>query len=240
MNSNNNNSNFNDFQNDEDSIDFTQEFFKYFFFWKYFLLSIIVCFSIAYLFNRYSAKVYTTSAKIQILDKKQNNLAMPSAEDLFSNSKINLENEIEIIRSSSILNEVIKNLKLNLFVEEVGEIMTTRILEYPFKIEIKSILDSTSDFSYNILIGENNIEIINLDNDKKYVFNDFHTKGIKHDLPFDITDLKKENWFASSYNVNFINSYSLISQLKKNIVVAQVGNKSDIINLTFNNSSPER
>ena len=129
-----NNSNFNDFQNDEDSFDFVQEFFKYFFFWKYFLLSFLVCCSIAYLVNRYTTKIYTTSAKIQILDKKQNNLEMPSAEDLFSSSKINLENEIEIIKSTSILEEVIKNLNLNLFVQEVGDIMTPRVLIYPFKI----------------------------------------------------------------------------------------------------------
>ena len=76
---------------------------------------------------------------------------MPSAEDLFSNSKINLENEIEIIKSSSILNEVIKNLNLNLFVEEVGEIMTSRVLDYPFKIENKIYpFDSISNFSYNL------------------------------------------------------------------------------------------
>ena len=109
---NNNSSSFNDFQNDEDSFDFVQEFFKYFFFWKYFLISLIVFFSIAFLVNRYTPKVYTTSAKIQILDKKQTNLEMPTAEDLFSATKINLENEIEIIKSSSILNEVIKNLTI--------------------------------------------------------------------------------------------------------------------------------
>ena len=110
----NNNSSFNDFQNDEDSIDLVKEFFKYFFFWKYFLLSIVLCFTIAYLINRYTPQIFLTSAKIQILDKKQNNLEMPSAEDLFSSSKINLENEIEIIKSSSLLDEVIKNLDLNL------------------------------------------------------------------------------------------------------------------------------
>ena len=89
---NSNSSNFNDVKNEEDSFDFAQEFFKYFFFWKYFLLSIIICFTIAFIFNRYTPKVFSTTAKIQILDKKQNNLEMPTAEDLFSSSKINLEN----------------------------------------------------------------------------------------------------------------------------------------------------
>ena len=78
---------------------------------------------------------------------------MPSAEDLFSNSKINLENEIEIIKSSSILENVIKNLKLNLFVEDVGEIMTSLVIDYPFKVKTKFIASDTSlDFSYNMEI----------------------------------------------------------------------------------------
>ena len=135
---NNSSSSFNDFQNDEDSFDFIKEFFKYFFFWKYFLLSLTVFLFIGFLTNRYTPKVYSTTAKIQILDKKQNNLEMPSAEDLFSSSKINLENEIEIIKSSTILKEVIQNLNLNLFVEEVGDVMTSQILDYPFKVELNS------------------------------------------------------------------------------------------------------
>ncbi len=234
----NNNSGFNDFQNDEDSFDILKEFFKYFFFWKYFLLSIIICFFIAFLVNRYTPRVFSTTAKIQILDKKQNNLEMPSAEDLFSNSKINLENEIEVIKSASILNNVVKNLKLNLYVEGVGEIMTSRVLDYPFKVKTKFIqADSITDFSYNLSIDENNLEIINLFNNQKYVFNDLQTKGLKHDLPFDISNIKKEEWIENSYNVNYINSSSLISQLKSDIIVSQVGKYSDIISLTFNNSN---
>ena len=68
---NNNNSSFNNFQNDEDSFNFVQEFFKYFFFWKYFLLSLILSLFIAFIVNRYTPKVFSTTAKIQILDKKQ-------------------------------------------------------------------------------------------------------------------------------------------------------------------------
>ena len=128
---NNNNSNINDFQKDDDSFDLIKNF-KYFFLEVFFIVNYSMFFH-RFLINRYTPKVYISSAKIQILDKKQNNLEMPSAEDLFSSSKINLENEIEIIKSSSILNEVIKNLNLNLFVG-IGDIMTSRVSDYPFKI----------------------------------------------------------------------------------------------------------
>lgn len=237
---NNSSSSFNDYSNNEDSNDFVKEFFKYFFFWKYFLLSFVVFFTIAFVINRYTPKVFSTTAKIQILDKKQNSLEMPSAEDLFSNSKINLENEIEIINSFTILNEVIKNLNLNLYVEEVGEIMSSRVLDYPFKLEAKfTIADTTTDFSYNLNIDEKNLEIVNLKNNKTYFFDDFNTKGIKHDLPFDIFNIKKEDWIDNSYNVNFINSFSLITQIKEDLIISQIGKNSDIISLNLQNSNPD-
>ena len=237
---NNNSSRFNDFQNDGDSFDLVKEFFKYFFFWRYFLVSFLVFLSIAFVVNRYTLKVFSTTAKIQILDKTQNNLEMPSAEDLFSNSKINLENEIEIIKSFTILNNVIENLNLNLYVEEVGQILTSRDTDYPFNVEPKFISPDTNlNFSYNLQIVDDNLEIINLKNNKTYFFSDLHTKGIKHDLPFDISNIKKEDWGEHSFNVNFIDSYSLIAQLKKNIIVSQIGKNSHIISLSLENSNPD-
>ncbi len=237
----NNNLVNNDFQNEDDSINFMSEVLKYFFFWKYFLLSLVVFLSIAFVVNRYSNKIFSTTAKIQILDKKQHNLEMPSAEDLFSNSKINLENEIEIIKSSTIIEKVIKNLNLNLFVEEVGEIMTSRILDYPFSVNAKFTApnDTTLIYSYNLSIDENTLEVVNSENNKKYIFKDLNTNKIKHDLPFDIPSINKEKWIDNSYNVNFINTHSLVTQLKKDIIISQVGKQSDIISLNFNNSNSE-
>ena len=66
------------------------------------------------------------------------------------------------------------------------------------KVKTKFIVtDTTSNFSFNLSIDENNLEIINLKNNKTYVFNDLHTKGLIHDLPFDITNIKKEKWIEN-------------------------------------------
>ena len=80
----------------------SKSFFLSIYILKYFVLSIIISLLTAIAINKYSTKIYDVNAKIQILDKKQNNLETPSTEDLFSNSKINLENEIEVITSYSI------------------------------------------------------------------------------------------------------------------------------------------
>ena len=228
------------FQETDDELDLKKEFFKYFFFWKYFLVSILFCFSCAYIFNRYTAKVYDTTAKIQILDKKQSSMEMPSAEDLFSNSKINLENEIEVLKSSPILERVIKNLDLNIYFEGVGDIMSSQILSYPFKFTSKINPDSLKiKMSFNVLLEENNLLITNIEDGKEYVFKKFSTSGVTHDLPFEITDIIKERFLDNSYNILFIPTSSLISSLKKSIIVSSLGKKSDMISLNIQNSNVE-
>ena len=234
---NNINSNFNNNDGVENSFDIIKEFYKYFFFWKYFVLSLIIGISISYLKNRYTPKIYESNAKIQILDENQTNLEMPSAEDLFSNSKINLENEIEIIKSSSILNQVIKNLNLNVSVEGVGDLMTSRILDYPFDIITKFNTDTASDISYSLLIDDNKLKIINLITQKEYFFNGLNSKDVKHDLPFNIMNIKIEKWIDNYYTLNFISSYNLINQIKNRMVVTRVGANSDIINLNLNGNN---
>ncbi|MDA9656063.1 polysaccharide biosynthesis tyrosine autokinase [Flavobacteriales bacterium] len=232
-----NSSNFKEINNE---IDLKKEFFKFFFFWKYFLFSILFFLFCAYIFNRYTPKVYDTAAKIQILDKKQSSMEMPSAEDLFSNSKINLENEIEILKSYSILERVIKNLDLNIYIEGVGNIMSSQILSYPFKFTSKIHTDSLKfKMSFNCMIKENGLLVTNIEDDKEYFFADFSTFGVKHDLPFEITDVLKKKYLDNSYNIFFVPTFDLITSLKKSIIVSQVGIQSDIVSLNIQNSNSE-
>ena len=110
MNSSYNNGFFKD--DKENSYDFKKEFFRYLFYWKYFLISTLFFLLTAFTYLRYTPKVYDTTAKIQIIDKEKTSLELPSASKLFSKSKINLENEIEVIKSYPILKEVVKNKKI--------------------------------------------------------------------------------------------------------------------------------
>ena len=237
---NNFESNFNDFYEGEDSSNFIKELYKYLFYWKFFVVSVLILLSLAYLINRYTPKIYDTNAKIQILDKKQNNLEMPSAEDLFSSSKINLENEIEIIKSSPILLEVIKNKNLNVQVEAVGEIMTSKLLNYPFKIKTIIPSQSINNHSYNLQLNENSLLITNVLKSKNYLFEVIENTIIKHDdLPFEISNINKLEWDEDSYNINLISNDNLVESFKNDIKVLQVGKKSDVIYLNYQNSSPE-
>ena len=128
------NDNYNQ-ENIEVNYDLKKEIFKYLFFWRWFVFSIILCLIISFFYLRYSHKIYSTSAKIKMLDKKEASLELPSAKDLFSNNKINLENEMELLSSYTILSRVSdkNNLQANFY--GVGDIMTTRLHSLPFQFE---------------------------------------------------------------------------------------------------------
>src|SRR5690606_1840416 len=91
-------------------------------YWKYFLLSVIISIIAASLYIRFKAPLYEVDATILIKDdKKGAGLSELSAfEDLglLKNSN-SIDNEIEVLKSRSLMNLVVQELRLNVryFVE---------------------------------------------------------------------------------------------------------------------------
>ena len=226
-------------ENIEDKYDFKKEIFKYLFFWRWFVFSIILCLTISFFYLRYSNPIYNTTAKIKILDKKEASLELPSASDLFSSSKINLENEIELLTSYTILSEVAKKENLNANFYRVGDIMTTRVTHFPFQFE-QLISNDSIQGTFVIYFNEEGIEINNVNTDSTYRFNTYTTYSVSHDLPFNIL-WDKTNALSSydeSYEVIFTTTMNTVSQLKKQVSLSMVGKESDIILLQMDNESP--
>ena len=73
-------------------------------YWKWFLVGIILSLFVAYTYIRYKNEIFQTTAKIKILDNSKGGMKLPSdVAALFSNSKVNLDNEIEVIKSTKLL-----------------------------------------------------------------------------------------------------------------------------------------
>ena len=152
----------NELVTNDDDFNWKEEIHKYLFFWKYFIFSIFICCLASYFYLRYTHEVFETSAKIKILDKKESNLELPSAENIFKNSQINLQNESEILKSFTILRQVVINLELTTSIFAIGDIQESLILEYPFEIVVNKITNS----SYRLFKDDKGIEVVDLLNDK--------------------------------------------------------------------------
>ena len=224
--------------NINDDLSLRDIFLRISVFWKPILYCVLFSLFIAFLINRYSPKVFTTTAKIAILDKKETALELPSAEDLFSNSSINIENEIEVLTSYPILLNVVKNLNLPLQVYSVFDVSKSLIIEYPFDIETKVPLDEFSDLEFEIEVLDDGFKVIDYQNDKELFFKNYTTKNSKHDLPFEISNFKL-NQIASSkgFYLKFLYVHDLIYDLKQDIKISQVGKESDIISLEYSSTN---
>lgn len=90
---------------------------KYLRHWKWFVLSFLLFIFLAYLKLNFSRKQYEATATIKIKDEKGTDKSALSAfQDIgfMGSPKENIEDEIEILKSKSLISETIKSLKLNI------------------------------------------------------------------------------------------------------------------------------
>jgi capsular exopolysaccharide synthesis family protein len=168
--------------------------FKYLNFWKWFLAGAILSLSVAYTYLRYASDIFQTTAKIKILDNSKGGMKLPSdVAALFSNSKVNLDNEIEVIKSHRLLKLVAKNLNLGTSYYSVGNIKTSEIWKNkPFSVIWLDVNDSIYERS-------NSLEI------------DLQPKGYKL-----ISKIKSSNILYKYGQKNKINGQEFILQLEEN------------------------
>jgi capsular exopolysaccharide synthesis family protein len=224
----------------EDSL--VQQFVsKYVPYWPLFLIAIVVAISLAYICLKYTAPTYQATATLIIKDEKKGNEESKLVESLdqISSKKI-VENEVEIIQSRKLMENVIRDLGLYAPIYKKGDFINT--LAYtssPINV-IALFPDSLHyvpeiDFDYN-----QNEQIITLN--KKYNY------------PLDTFVSTPYGRLKFIHNKNFIESGDSLKQffftliLPKDIVSSYLGGlmaqpaskESSIVNLSYTDADPSR
>ncbi len=108
-------------------------------YWYIILLSLIISVSVAYLLNRYSTRIYPVKASIIIRESEEN----VGAKFLYNNELLseyrNFYNEIYIMKSYPLLQEVVEELGFDVSYFREGDIKTTEYYEPNFPLTIKVI-----------------------------------------------------------------------------------------------------
>ena len=169
--------NFNE-QNSEETINLYAIFFKYLAYWPWFVISVIACMILAFLFLRYQQPVYNITAAVLIKEEEQkggNSTASPLAaiQDLgmFSMTN-NFDNEVEILHSRTLIKKAVNELRLYTTIAEdritgyniplyrtspVNVFMTPEEadkLEAPVKLKMKYTLDGKLHVHAKYVIDE--------------------------------------------------------------------------------------
>lgn len=112
-------------ETEDEKIDIQQLLFKYIIHWPWFVAAVLVCLIGAWIYLRMATPVYNISATVLIKDDKKggNTGSMVGLEELglsgLISSSQNIDNELEVLRSKTLVKEVI-NL-LNLYVSYTDE-----------------------------------------------------------------------------------------------------------------------
>ena len=153
------------------------------------------------MYLRYSDYKYTTTARIEIIDKAQDSeMALPTAMTIFNRSMINLENEIGVLSSFRINKEVVKELKSNVRFFISGRLKDTEshktdwFNQYDLDFNIDS--DTVTEKMIFKFKFDEKLVIEKYDKfyefQKSYDFNSHNTYNKNHSLPFDFSFNKQE------------------------------------------------
>ncbi|WP_430468104.1 GumC family protein [Winogradskyella ouciana] len=104
-------------------------------YWKWIALSVIIAIAIGYTYLRYTTYEYQASATIKIRDEKQAtklpSIEEISSEGLFSGGTDKIKDEIQIIKSRTLMENIIKTLNLNIRIFNQGKIKEKELYEDP-------------------------------------------------------------------------------------------------------------
>ena len=134
--------------NKNKELNLTEVLERYLVQWKWFLLGIIVCLSIAHIYLRYAIPQYQSFTTILVKDEKKG--SMMSELSAFADIglsgavKSNVDNEIEILKSRTLVESTVKKLDLNIILYHVGKFINNDLYENS-PIEV-NFINRTNDF----------------------------------------------------------------------------------------------
>lgn len=134
-------------ENQEEQIHLRDVLDKYLTYWKWFVLGVFLCFVIAFLYLRYTTPQYQASTTILVKDEKKggmlSELSAFADMGLGSALKSNVDNEVEILRSRSLIESTVKKLELNISIFEKGRVNTRELYkDAPIEVHFTNVKPS--------------------------------------------------------------------------------------------------
>tara|TARA_E500000331_G_scaffold358600_1_gene427241 strand:- start:4931 stop:7339 length:2409 start_codon:yes stop_codon:yes gene_type:complete len=161
-------------QPQEETIDLKAILLKYAHYWYYFIISVLFCLFIAFLYNRYSKPIYSVSSTLLIRDDRNSQLGAENlleGLEIFS-GKTNLKNEIALLNSYSITKQVVEDLNFGISYFKHGKIITSVLYEnLPFVVIVDSLHPQVTGSDFYITILNESEYNLDVSADDSYAYN---------------------------------------------------------------------
>lgn len=245
------------------NIDFKEILIPYLHRWKFIALCVVLAISLAFIYLRYTNYEFQANAKIKIKETESNKnlpeISQLQNYGLFKTENNNVLDEIEVIKSRTIIEQAVKDLKFNIqyFVE--GRIKATEEYKNPplnINFSASDSLIHTIDTTFNIKIqsatnfllkGINFSEKISFKNNDDSELDDKGTVySFGESIPTSFGAIiitprigESATKIGSNIKIKINPLSSVVSKYKSNLII---GNKemSSIITLTINDNVQEK
>ena len=216
--------------------DIKKLFIKYLAHWKWFLISFLVLVSLGCVYIFRLSPQYQISASILIKDnKKAGHYSLLEELDVLSSNKV-VENEMEILRSYTLMEKVVDDLNLQVKYSMLDGWRTQEICgTLPVKIEIIAPTDELFSRPFSLTFEDNQIFF----DDKEYPRNALISES------FGIIQISASNdslplaWEKdNTVQVNFIPKEEVVRLLRNSLQLSLIKNTS-IVNLSMLSSIPQ-
>ena len=217
----------------DEIIDLRQFFYKIINKWHFFVVSLLIAFSIALLYNRYTKELYLVESSILV---KENN-SIGSASDLLfekamGSSKISLENKVLVLKSYPLVYSTLADLGFDISYSIVGNIKESETFIAPIKIKCNDISKVIGKKIIIEYIDANEYNLIYDDYQKIHPFGEeilfFKTKiRVELDTRF------SSNIFIPSTVVKFLDLKKLTLKYQEKILITQKDKKSTVIDISI-------
>ena len=234
----------------EQPIDILGLFFKYLSYWKLFLASLIICVILGVLYLKTTTPVYEVSSSVLLKDdKKGGGMAeLGALKDLgMLDVKNNVDNELEVLKTSNLTEQVVRDLGLYVSYTEIGTFSNTYLIssESPIQVYLpEAVLDTLSqpiEFEFSVL-PKNELEINGTYNDK-----DFRLKVSSKDsifvLPcgkihFKRTGLKPP--ITKTFGISIQNTVKKAEDFLGKMTMELTSKTTSVVNITLKTTNIQR
>jgi tyrosine-protein kinase Etk/Wzc len=142
-------------ENQEEDFDLRDTLDRYISQWQWFVLAACLALSLAFIYLRYSTPLYQASSTILVKDEKKggmlSELSAFADMGIGGGMKSNLDNEIEILKSRTLVERTVQELGLNIVIVQKGNVVS-RELYKSAPIEVNFINTKPAFFTKTMLL----------------------------------------------------------------------------------------
>lgn len=140
---------------EEDSINLKEILNKLVDKWPWFIISVVICLLIAFLYSRYTPPTYQINAKILVNDDEKGGGLGGKTSGLMDlggllGAKNSVDNETEILKTRFLMEQVVRQMQLNIVYSSKSDLVERELYDPPFKMNIIKGVDTISAAKLNI------------------------------------------------------------------------------------------